>query len=296
MVRFNMTAFFLAAMLAKQSTRAFQSRAATRNPLRAFSIGLGSSSEEVRRSNLRLFSTSVDLDDLNVKIQAKGDEIRRLKADGIDKELLAPHVQELQALKALLPPTETPAPVKKAAKPEKPKKVSQPKKKVDEMSESELRLNRVAKIEAMRQANVEPFEYTFQANRSAAKLAAEYEGRLADGEEDMESDVSVAGRIMTRRVFGKLAFITLQDETGIIQLQFDAERLGDSFKVCEVFFPPPDETVVLNLFSMCKRRIRRLSSNIFSQISRSCRVSRITRMVVTLLVSVELYGVRTKES
>lgn len=36
---------------------------------------------------------------------------------------------------------------------------------------------------------------------------------------------------MTRRVFGKLAFFTLQDESGIIQLQFDKNRLGDNFKV-----------------------------------------------------------------
>jgi hypothetical protein len=179
-----------------------------------------------------LFTSSVDIDDLNVKIKAKGDEIRQLKAEGVDKAVLAPHIEELQALKAQLAPTETAAPTtKKAAKPEKPKKPAQPSKKVEEMSESELRLNRLAKIEAMREASVEPFEYSFVCNRSAAKLAAEYEGRLADGEEDVESDVAVAGRIMTRRVFGKLAFITLQDETGIIQLQFDAERLGDTFKV-----------------------------------------------------------------
>jgi len=58
-----------------------------------------------------------------------------------------------------------------------------------------------------------------------------YEGKLADGEEDESADVAVAGRIMTRRVFGKLAFFTLQDESGTIQLQFDKTRLDESFKV-----------------------------------------------------------------
>jgi lysyl-tRNA synthetase class 2 len=78
---------------------------------------------------------------------------------------------------------------------------------------------------------VEPFAYSFDCTKSAAQLTAEYEGRLDDGAEDEESDVSVAGRIMTRRVFGKLAFFTLQDESGIIQLQFDKNRLGDTFQV-----------------------------------------------------------------
>jgi lysyl-tRNA synthetase class 2 len=82
----------------------------------------------------------------------------------------------------------------------------------------------------MRDANVEPFEYTFDVTRSAAELAAEYDGRLQEGEEDDESDVSVAGRIMMRRVFGKLAFFALQDGSGTIQLQFDKNRLGDAFK------------------------------------------------------------------
>ena len=41
--------------------------------------------------------------------------------------------------------------------------------------------------------------------------------------------MSVAGRIMARRVFGKLAFFTLQDDTGIIQLYIDKGRLGDEF-------------------------------------------------------------------
>eukprot|EP00536_Pseudo-nitzschia_multiseries_P007584 jgi/Psemu1/296614/fgenesh1_pm.180_\ len=82
----------------------------------------------------------------------------------------------------------------------------------------------------MREANVEPFEYTFDVTTSASKLAADYTDKLEPGEEDEESDVGVAGRIMTRRVFGKLAFFSLQDETGIIQLQFDKKRLGDTFK------------------------------------------------------------------
>ena len=166
--------------------------------------------------------------------------IRQLKADGIDKIALGPHIEELKALKAQqLPPNEPlPAAAGKETKPSPPqkqKKANNNNKKVEEMSDSELRLNRLSKVTAMKEAGVEPFEYSFQCTRTAAQLAAEYEGRLENGEEDEPSDVSVAGRIMTRRVFGMLAFFTLQDETGIIQLQFDKNRLGDSFQVREWF-------------------------------------------------------------
>ncbi|PQM33089.1 hypothetical protein Pyn_04694 [Prunus yedoensis var. nudiflora] len=52
---------------------------------------------------------------------------------------------------------------------------------------------------------------------------------LADGEESKsEKDaVSVAGRIVARRAFGKLAFLTLRDDSGTIQLYCEKERLAN---------------------------------------------------------------------
>lgn len=177
------------------------------------------------------------LEELNKKIAEKGDQIRQLKADGVDKETLAPHIEELLSLKAKLPTDESaekkPAQKKKGGKQKQKQNQNNNKKKADEpLSESEIKLNRLAKVDAMREANVEPFEYTYDVTTSASRLAADYSDKLEPGEEDEESDVGVAGRIMTRRVFGKLAFFSLQDETGIIQLQFDKKRLGDTFKVC----------------------------------------------------------------
>lgn len=185
-------------------------------------------------------SSSSSLEELNEKIQAKGDEIRQLKASGMDKQSLAPHVEELLALKAQLPrdTTSTPADPKKP----QPQMVQQPnnneksnsnnkQQPEKELSESEIKLNRLAKVKAMREAGVEPFEYSFDVTTTPAILNKVYHGKLEPGEEDEDSDVSVAGRIMTRRVFGKLAFFSMQDESGIIQLQFDKKRLGDSFEV-----------------------------------------------------------------
>lgn len=179
-----------------------------------------------------LFSTAVDVEEVERKIKLKGDEIRQLKEKGMEKSDLAPHIEELLALKSQIPQTEAP-PKKETKEQQQAKKVPQNKNrtKPEEMSESELRQARLAKVAAMRAAGVEPYEYSYRPTHCAADLLAEYDGRLEAGEEDESADVAVAGRIMVRRVFGKLAFFTLQDESGTIQLQLEQNRLGDSFKV-----------------------------------------------------------------
>jgi lysyl-tRNA synthetase class 2 len=60
-------------------------------------------------------------------------------------------------------------------------------------------------------------------------LAAELQEQFADLEPGAETDtrVSVAGRIMLHRSFGKLEFATVQDGSGIIQLFVDRATLGD---------------------------------------------------------------------
>lgn len=192
-------------------------------------------------SSQQLFSTltSTEIDELNAKIKTKGDEIRLMKESGTtSKEELAPHIAELKMLKSQLPSaTEGVAKDNKKKDESKKKSATTSKKKapptavVEELSETELRFTRVTKIDTMRSVGVEPYEYTFARTHSADQLQNEYTDKLESGEEDTTANVSVAGRIMTRRVFGKLAFFTLQDSTGTIQLQFDQSRLNDSFQV-----------------------------------------------------------------
>jgi len=84
-------------------------------------------------------------------------------------------------------------------------------------------------MKAMQDAGVNPFAYTYAPTHKATELQT-LAVHLKDGEEDAASDVAVAGRIMLRRVFGKLAFFTLQDESGQIQLYLEKGRLGDAFE------------------------------------------------------------------
>ena len=64
------------------------------------------------------------------------------------------------------------------------------------------------------------------ADRAAALLAA-YDDTEADALEAQAIAVSVAGRMMLKRVMGKASFATLQDSTGRIQLYITRDAVGD---------------------------------------------------------------------
>lgn len=88
---------------------------------------------------------------------------------------------------------------------------------------SELRDTRLEKVEQLRQAGHNPYAYRWKSTHSAAQLQAQY-ADLENGQE-VEVEVAIAGRIMNRRVLGKLAFFTIQDETGHIQLFLDRKKI-----------------------------------------------------------------------
>ena len=92
---------------------------------------------------------------------------------------------------------------------------------------SELRETRLEKANALREQGVEPYALHFDPTDRMAKLQYVH-ADLPKGEE-RDLTVAVAGRVMTRRVMGKLAFFTLSDETGTIQLFLEKSTLGESF-------------------------------------------------------------------
>ena len=81
---------------------------------------------------------------------------------------------------------------------------------------SELRDTRLEKAKALEELGQGPYALGFEPTHRMAGLQHNH-ADLPNGEE-RDLTVSVAGRVMTRRVMGKLAFFTLADETGTIQL------------------------------------------------------------------------------
>lgn len=89
----------------------------------------------------------------------------------------------------------------------------------------EIRSARLAKVSAMEQAGVNAYAYSFENSDNAADIVQQYDSLTAGEEATDGRQLSIAGRIMIRRVFGKLAFFTLQDASGTIQLYLDKKFL-----------------------------------------------------------------------
>ncbi len=88
---------------------------------------------------------------------------------------------------------------------------------------AEIRATRLAKADKLQELGMNPYAYNWTSTHQAAALQAEY-ADLASGAE-VDLSVAIAGRILARRVMGKLAFFSLQDETGTIQLFLNKQQI-----------------------------------------------------------------------
>lgn len=90
----------------------------------------------------------------------------------------------------------------------------------------EIRANRIEKVQQIKDLGLNPYAYKWEVTHYAKALQEKY-AELPNGEE-VADEVCVAGRIMARRIFGKLGFFELQDETGKIQLYLDKKRINST--------------------------------------------------------------------
>lgn len=89
-----------------------------------------------------------------------------------------------------------------------------------------IRATRIDKVKQIKDLGLNPYAYKWSVIHHAMELQEKY-ADLANGEE-VEVEVSLAGRIVARRVFGKLGFFELQDETGKIQLYLDKKKINST--------------------------------------------------------------------
>jgi len=88
------------------------------------------------------------------------------------------------------------------------------------------RAARLARIDAMRARGEDPYPVRFDRTHSLGEVREHWDTRL-DAGATTDEVVRVAGRIVDRRVLGKLAFANLRDATGELQLFVDKSQLGD---------------------------------------------------------------------
>ncbi|XP_074304108.1 lysine--tRNA ligase, chloroplastic/mitochondrial-like isoform X1 [Silene latifolia] len=88
-----------------------------------------------------------------------------------------------------------------------------------------VRSIRIEKVEELRSQGIEPYAYKWDRTHTATELQSLYQELLPGHESPEHVSVSVSGRILARRAFGKLAFMTLRDHSGTIQLYFEKDFL-----------------------------------------------------------------------
>lgn len=98
------------------------------------------------------------------------------------------------------------------------------------MSNPETSLNeqqqiRIEKLEQLRELGVNPYPYDFEVTHTSKEILANEADFIKD-EPDTAPRVSVAGRVMTRRIMGKASFFTLQDSSDIIQIYIRRDDVG----------------------------------------------------------------------
>ena len=82
---------------------------------------------------------------------------------------------------------------------------------------------RMAKLETLRTAGIEPFSGAFPVKDSTASIFQQYGALTVEGLQERPRSVSVAGRIMTNRPHGKAGFAHVQDAGGRIQVYIRAD-------------------------------------------------------------------------
>jgi lysyl-tRNA synthetase class 2 len=89
------------------------------------------------------------------------------------------------------------------------------------MSLSELEILRRSALSELRKLGIDPYPAeSFDINANAADILANFEANP-----DAYKGISLAGRIMSRRIMGSAAFVELQDATGRIQIYLKRDEL-----------------------------------------------------------------------
>ena len=108
---------------------------------------------------------------------------------------------------------------------------------MNEQDENKLIAERKSKLASLREKG-NPFVNDFKPKDLAQNLHKEFDEATNGVLEQSNNEVSLAGRIMLKRLMGKASFVHLQDSSGQIQLFVTRDELGDGFYNCLLYTSP----------------------------------------------------------
>jgi len=97
---------------------------------------------------------------------------------------------------------------------------------------SDIRETRLFKSQSLVQKGFNPYAEKFDISHSIKFIFEKY-SFLQNGEE-FDLDVSIAGRVLAKRVMGKIAFFTINNQDGQIQLYLDKQIINNFSKTQQV--------------------------------------------------------------
>ena len=107
-----------------------------------------------------------------------------------------------------------------------------------EQNLNDQQLARREKMKQLKEMGIEPFGNAFKTTHHAEELHRLYGEMSKEELEELALDVTVAGRIMSKRRMGKLGFMHIQDKSGQIQIVVNkgvvGEDLYEIFKINDV--------------------------------------------------------------
>ncbi|MEH6454434.1 MAG: lysine--tRNA ligase [Psychromonas sp.] len=93
---------------------------------------------------------------------------------------------------------------------------------------NEMLAQRLAKLDAMREKG-QAFPNDFRRENISDDLHKLYDEKSKEELEELAVQVSIAGRMMTRRIMGKASFATIQDMGGQVQVYVARDNLAEGF-------------------------------------------------------------------
>ncbi len=89
---------------------------------------------------------------------------------------------------------------------------------------------RIKKLEQLRELGIDPYPSSSGRNMTIAKVLEFFEDILTSGK-----NVTIAGRIRSMRIQGKVGFMDIEDPSGRMQIFFKADQLGEVYQQLDLY-------------------------------------------------------------
>lgn len=94
---------------------------------------------------------------------------------------------------------------------------------------NDQQIARREKLERLKEMGIEPFGHAFNRSSNTKEIVENYEQYDKEQLAELNKDVVIAGRVMTKRLMGKAGFMHIQDQHGQMQIYVRKDTVGEKW-------------------------------------------------------------------